>query len=1616
MGILSQNTLSITNAGEKVINHVLEYNCCHGKNVNNMFLTGCTVNQKSIKLLAESLKRTCENKVQLALCNCKLEDTHIYQFQNALQYEYDRLNVVMLDLSNNHLKSPNIIKLACLFYVEELCLTNNQLRIEDTTLIAEVLADENFYASYIDLQNNLIFNVEDTCKKAFLTNNFNYNLIGVGHGCIITKGYTFKIQHGMRVNSLFFAFTETLTDQDFLDFFLRINSSEIVEVNRLYIAMLQCKSWYDISERIQFLTVLDELYLCVPDMDITTLDFFWQYQCKSKVIVSKDGLKAIHVKDSETLCKSFDYVNVYSKVIILEDSNVCCNTMAKLAGTLSNNGNDKRWDVFKLYNCGISDDHIRHFYEMFSQCKKHGKIAIKHVNLSKNKISQNCIGIINQLLEEWKSEELMIAENNLQNSGLLLLLRNNYISMNMYVLDTHQNKENINFSKEIQLCESFIYNKRTTFAHLTNRVLIVDGSIFIDVNNYEIRLKTDVTGIYLKFDTLKQDKALLNIEKYLLSLDSLEVLFITISGNIIDNRFLKLIKKISVTDKLIISAEDMSEIIFKPIIKHIHYELSCTTCISSRESLYIANSDKNMFQQLFNYTCINRSCQLATCISITNCNNISNDSIKIVANGLTHANRKEKDIRLLEINNSSLVHGHIHEICTALTDKLTSINSTVSLRVLDLSNNYLDANCMEDLIQMVSILHIEDLLLNNNQLQEDGIKQIMKVLTDSNSHLNYIDLQNNCINNMENYFEKIFFFHDFSFSIITTNDGCIVTKSRFSCLNMRHAVNCLYLAIREGLADPDLQELSQTLTPPTRINRLYIAVLQSTSLYHILNTIERLTMLVSEMLYLCIPEMVSSIADRLWKYQCKSKLILSRKMLHGENVKSSEVIFKTLDYINADLEVIAIDKSSLCHKTIKKLASVLSNYNHIKIWQRFKLCWCNITDDHVKCFFEEGKTSSNVHIKSVNLSSNEISSSGLEMIVKLVKQWQSERLLMAGNKIQCDGLRTLLDVITTNEDIHINNNQLQESVTDNDNTHFVNPLKTNSCCLKYIDLQNNQVQNANIICKEYFFIADCNFIFATTRNGIIITKELSFSVQPTQEVDSFYLVIREVLSDKGLQNLVQLINMFPTDVNNLYISTLLLNQNFSHLIQAVNCIEAVNDELYLCAPEMDSSSVNAFWQHQCNSKLILSRQCLQATHVKDSKVLCKTLDCVTTAVDVISLQYSSLSDTVMRKLASVVSNHGNGKTWEILKICHCNITDDNMQCFYEHLTQFQNCGEMQIKSVNLSHNSISSFAIRKVVDLLELWKSEELIIAGNNIQYAGLLELVNAERINVHTLDSRQSNVQPEDIKQMCEEKTFNRSFKFKFAHLTNGILLIDASVLNSPHYPVCDDRIISGISSIYIKSTPNQEENIQKFVSSFQHLKNLFIVMQGDTVFSDCFIKIIKSIKTFTLYAENMSDINLEKFKEPSNLIAILLRQKLYIKSSGDKKLNKMLSNMIHHCENMINISIHRCNMNSRSFKLLAKGLMNTSKNVAGISIDYCKVEDRHIEKLQEMLNASDQQVTGESLTVKKLQISNNCVKSLCVIKLVNLLQIEELHLNNNNIQGSNVLETLQDENCHLK
>ena len=72
------------------------------------------------------------------------------------------------------------------------------------------------------------------------------------------------------------------------------------------------------------------------------------------------------------------------------------------------------------------------------------------------------------------------------------------------------------------------------------------------------------------------------------------------------------------------------------------------------------------------------------------------------------------------------------------------------------------------------MLQVEELVLANNQIQIEDTELITKVLTNKKCSLNYIDLQNNQIANLEIKCRKLLFALDFNFNMIVIHQGCII--------------------------------------------------------------------------------------------------------------------------------------------------------------------------------------------------------------------------------------------------------------------------------------------------------------------------------------------------------------------------------------------------------------------------------------------------------------------------------------------------------------------------------------------------------------------------------------------------------------------------------------------------------------------------------------------------------------------------------------------------------------------------------------------------------------------------------------------------------------------------
>ena len=284
------------------------------------------MSNNSFELLAKSLINTNKNVLDLSLVECKVEDDHIKHFCKTLTASSmaKKLAVYKLQLSNNCLKSLCVIDLVYTLHVKQLYLNGNQIQSNDILHIMEALRNESCHLKYIDLQNNQMSNVDDHTKKYFFILNFNFTFITTINGIvIIAKELLFNVQLKQDIIDFYLAIVENLPEQGLQGVLQIINAS--LSMKRLYITVFHHKCVGQLIQATKSLMVSEELYLCIPEVDITSADELWQNQCKSKLILSKEALHAIHIEDNEVLCKTLCNVTANSKItsINIESSNLC---------------------------------------------------------------------------------------------------------------------------------------------------------------------------------------------------------------------------------------------------------------------------------------------------------------------------------------------------------------------------------------------------------------------------------------------------------------------------------------------------------------------------------------------------------------------------------------------------------------------------------------------------------------------------------------------------------------------------------------------------------------------------------------------------------------------------------------------------------------------------------------------------------------------------------------------------------------------------------------------------------------------------------------------------------------------------------------------------------------------------------------------------------------------------------------------------------------------------------------------------------------------------------------------------------------------------------------------
>ena len=402
--------------------------------------------------------------------------------------------------------------------------------------------------------------------------------------------------------------------------------------------------------------------------------------------------------------------------------------------------------------------------------------------------------------------------------------------------------------------------------------------------------------------------------------------------------------------------------------------------------------------------------------------------------------------------------------------------------------------------------------------------------------------------------------------------------------------------------------------------------------------------------------------------------------------------------------------------------------------------------------------------------------------------------------------------------------------------------------------------------------------------------------------------------------------------------------------------------LYIDIPKVIKADI--WWQHDCKTKLVLSKTALQAKNVADSVVLHSMLDSsqVIKTITVITIYNCSLhSNRLLTKLAQILSNIDNSKVFQSLELCNCSITDSDVQYLYEMFTENIKSKCIIVSCVNLSNNAITSSGVKTIINLLNSWKSEKLIITGNGLHFNGLQKLINATKNEINTL--KVLDAQDNKIVYLDEENLSEKLFLDSTFSICYCILNPKTTVVSEPFNSVVIKQINVHNSAVQIDTIENtrQSMNYRDYLSLFTGsvkllqklaLKRLSLVGPINITEQEILCDILEqsySIQELHLYVSNMTDnVQLRIIKKlPKSCISMTI---LSTKSFKAKKSNcnyikrGVQLTLLQTCYSLNDISLNNCEMDDETLNLLHEMVWNCKhdKMWKNIDLSNCALGDK--------------------------------------------------------------------------
>ena len=984
---------------------------------------------------------------------------------------------------------------------------------------------------------------------------------------------------------------------------------------------------------------------------------------------------------------------------------------------------------------------------------------------------------------------------------------------------------------------------------------------------------------------------------------------------------------------------------------------------------------------------------------------------------------RDKHLEIFQMQNCCLIDNNL----TALVKSFNT--SGVTSDVVDLSYNQITTESSEIIGNMVKDWQIKKLYLNYNQMSQEGIHCILStcVLT---YHLQDITFEGNV--NVEHLLQTEKSVADAVSKFLSLDSRTYFNESLNNCIIM---VVCrlqafYFLRVSVNTSDRTILKGEQSSLEMANI-RIYINARNLTSFHYIKGIFK----VISD-LYCHLEEFFILYDGTLSQFY--DKPIDTNSVLNIKCIYSKETQLKDMAAIKYPSLTIRINSNNiipkLCNFCMLSGITELCVFLHVtqqsyvdntiayllndvhKIPGLRELILNSVLNDYLQIVPK--LVCSNPYLESLNFSGNELDDTQFLQISSQLIQLTSLRYLnLSHNKLSSFSMPRLIELMSSCpvEELILGGNQVNV-----DGAKMVVENMKALIHVNFIDISDNDVFNADNDCQKYFF--DCNFqlSFILTENGVVIargppTKQDNKWSYESVHLCSLYIGNEEMLDDINGQNIFDSIELGK--LSRVYI-VLLRNRPDLSITNIMPLLE-ITQEIYLCIPTLNGSALEVFYQpDKYKLALLLTTESLYAANCQDDEKIANALDYSKDSIKKLEVYNCTLSFALLDNFASLL--YSNVKEWECITFCSCGLSDDHLSHFTERCNEYKKEQTKIVHCINLSNNTLTSIAADKLVSLLELWKSKELYIDHNVLQYSGFERLIGARTggsICLTVLDIQYNDVDCSGAEKLCEEIFFNSRTPFYqvtlkeehyncivFRHVTTNCL----SPSMNNFIALSDESSTTSRNYLFL-----QTDEIVNQLSITKTLNKLYLITDGSDLskVSTC-LKNQKYLTEVYLYALNwqLSDSLLTQQLTSSCKIKLIV-------SSDKVEASKVTSftaiteglSVLSSCTALNTIKINHCMLNKDCLVLVNTFLWTSTqpRSLKYLDLSCCSLE----KNISHLLRSPSKSI--HNISIETVDLSSNKLNSAAMDLMVNFvvcLNVQQLYLNDNKIENEGIEKLVSD------